>query len=383
MLKPGVAAALIVRNEARHLRDCLASLDGLVDDIVVIDTGSCDETLEIAREFPVRIGQFVWCDDFSAARNYAIAQVEHEWVLYIDADERLIIPDFAAFRQMLVDASKVAWKLWLHPRVGWTAYTELRLFRNDPRIRFNGEIHERVHPAVNAVCREDGLGIGLACAGLQHVGYEDDQRPKLARNIPLLQSYLARDPSRIYCWWHLGEQFHLAGDEVRARDAWENGVTAVRRQAPAETAISDSMPFTSLIASRHLAGLPVEALLEEALQCFPGHYALQWMAGKHALECGALTQASEIFTRLASINATDYFDEDLAYDKALFTHIAQESLGLTAFRAGDFALAAAHYQHAAMTAPAPMPLRIKAALAAARALRTAEQSLAQGEAITP
>lgn len=293
-------------------------------------------------------------------------------MLYIDADERLIVPNIPAFHQQLADTRNAALKLRLHPRLGWTAYAELRLFRNDPRIRFTGEIHERVHPAVNAVCRQDGLDIGLTDAALQHVGYEADQRPKLARNIPLLRNYLARDPNRVYCWWHLGEQLHLAGDEPAAREAWENGVKAVRRQNPADSETSDSMPFSSLIASRHIAGLPVEALLEDALQLFPSHYALQWMAGKHALERGAIAQAHEIFTLLAGVNAETFFDPELAYDKALFTHTVQESLGLTAFRAGDFPAAAGHYLQAAATAPDPAPLRIKAALAEAKALRAAE-----------
>ena len=321
----------------------------------------------MAEAFHCRVGHFVWCDDFSAARNYAISKAEHEWVLYIDADERLIVPDLAGFRQSLADRDKAAWKLRLHPRIGWTAYAELRLFRNDHRIRFVGEIHERVHPSVNEVCRHDGVTVGVADAGLQHVGYEDDQSPKLARNIPLLQAYLVRDPSRVYCWWHLGEQFHLAGNETQARAAWENGVEAVRRQAATDTTASDSMPFTSLIGSRYSAGLPVEALLSEALGLFPGHYGLQWLAGKSALDRGAFTAAREIFLRLASVDAGAVFDEYIAYDRALFTHHAQESLALTAFRAGNFDIAATHYRQAAQTASDPRPLRIKAALASAKA----------------
>jgi tetratricopeptide (TPR) repeat protein len=371
--KPGVAAALIVRDEGRFIRACLESLVGMVDDIVVIDTGSRDDTTAIVETFPARIGHFDWCGDFSAARNHAIAQVEHEWVLYIDADERLLVPDRAEFRNCLADGGKAAWKVRLHPRIGWTAYAELRLFRNDPRIRFEGEIHERVHGGVDRVCREDGLTVGLAGAGLQHVGYEDDQSPKLARNMPLLRTYLARDPGRIYCWWHLGEQYRVAGDAAAAREAWQ-GVEAVRRQPPEAATPSDVMPYTSLIISRYEAGLAVDDLLAEALDRFPDNHALAWVAGKLALERGALAAARQIFTRLAGIDAKNFFDEYVAYDRALFTHTAQESLGLTAFRAGDFAAATEHYRLAAQTAPDSEALRVKASLAAAKALRMAEQA---------
>lgn len=372
-LLPGVAAALIVRDEARFIRDCMVSLVGMVDDIIVIDTGSRDDTMAIVNQYPARTGYFAWCNDFSAARNYALDQVRHEWVLYIDADERLLIPDRISWQKCLADASKAAWKLRLHPRLGWTAYSELRLFRNDRRIRFEGEIHERVHGGVNRVCHADGLQIGVADAGLQHVGYEDDQSPKLARNIPLLQIYLTREPDRVYCWWHLGEQYRLMGEHEAARDAWAQGVAACYRQSPGETTPSDSMVFVSLIVSRHEAGLAVDELLASALRLFPQHYALHWIAGKCALEQGDLRQAREVFAQLAGVDTATLFDEYLSYDRALFTHTAQESLALTAFREGDFAAACAHYRLAASTAPAPAPLLLKAELAAAKALRTAAQ----------
>ena len=61
------------------------------------------------------------------------------------------------WRDIVADKSKAGWRLRFYPRVGWTPYAELRLFRNDPRIRFRGVIHERMHDGVNAVCRSDGL----------------------------------------------------------------------------------------------------------------------------------------------------------------------------------------------------------------------------------
>src|SRR5579864_1059775 len=130
-----VSATLIVRDESEFIEDCLRSLVGNVDEIVIVDTGSRDDTVEIARRFLVELHHFPWCNDFSAARNHAIERASGDWILYIDADERLGIPDRNAFSRLLSDRDKVAWQLRLHPRIGWTAYSELRLFRNDPRIR--------------------------------------------------------------------------------------------------------------------------------------------------------------------------------------------------------------------------------------------------------
>ena len=230
-----------------------------------------------------------------------------------------------------------AFRLRLHPRVGWTAYAELRLFRNDPRIRFHGEIHERVHADVDAVCRSDGRQIGLCDVTLHHVGYEGDQTHKLGRNIPLLRDYLAREPTRVYCWWHLGEMLRLQGDEAGARAAWRNGIEVVRAQPREVTAPSDSPPFVSLIALQSDRNEPLDDLLREALALFPTHLSLQWMAAKHAIETGDAETARPILERLAAIEPESFFDADIAYEKSLFTHLSREALALCHFRAGRFA----------------------------------------------
>src|SRR5215469_8551383 len=129
-----LSATLIVRDESHFIEDCLQSLVGNVDEIVIVDTGSRDDTLAKAGRFPILLHHFPWCGDFSAARNYAIACATGDWILYIDADERLLVPDRAVLRAMLAEEDKAAFLLRLSPRVGWTAYAELRLFRNDPRI---------------------------------------------------------------------------------------------------------------------------------------------------------------------------------------------------------------------------------------------------------
>ena len=82
-----VSATLIVRNKSAFIEECLASLVGFVDQIVLVDTGSRDDTLQKARRYPDQAALLPLVRDFSAARNYAIEQASGEWILYIDADE--------------------------------------------------------------------------------------------------------------------------------------------------------------------------------------------------------------------------------------------------------------------------------------------------------
>jgi tetratricopeptide (TPR) repeat protein len=358
-----VSATLIVRDEAAFIEDCLRSLVGYVDEMIVVDTGSCDDTVEIARRYPIKLYHFPWCDDFSAARNHALERSGGDHILYIDADERLEVLDRDAFARSLSDRSKIAWQLRLHPRIGWTAYSELRLFRNDPRIRFHGVIHERIHPGVEEVARAERLEIGTCDASLHHVGYESDQRHKNSRNIPLLREYLSSDPDRLYCWWHLGECLRLAGDAEAAVEAWSRGIARLRALEPGRRKLADSALYLSLIKLRHELGAAIDGLVAEALALFPSHLALQWIAAQLAVERGDLESARPVLEHLSAIDAVTFFDPELAYDKALFGHLSAEALALCHFRAGRFEEAARHFHAAALTAPDPAACDLKARLA--------------------
>jgi glycosyltransferase involved in cell wall biosynthesis len=362
-----LSATLIVRDESAFIEECLDSLAGVVDEIVLVDTGSRDDTIDIALNFPIKLHHFRWCDNFSSARNYAIEQATGDWILYIDADERFKAPDQEALQHILDDQTKVAWTLRLYPRVNWTPYAELRLFRNDPALRFKGVIHESIGHAVASVCARDRRDIGHCRLELHHVGYEGDQRHKIPRNVPLLRAYLDREPDRIYCWWHLGESLRLAGDDQGAMDAWTRGVAMVRARDRPALDLGDSLAHLSLIKLQWARGMPIANLLDEALDFFPGHLALQWIWAKLCIEGGGYARAKSVLERLAAIEPESYFDPKIAYDKALFRHLSREALALCHYRAGSFSEAAHYYRLAAAGSSDPHACEIKARLAEAQA----------------
>ena len=90
-----ISVAMIVRDEEQNLRRCLESVQDLVDEIVVVDTGSVDATVEVATSFGAKVSHFTWVDDFAAARNFALAQAAHPWRLVLDADEWIVDRDAA------------------------------------------------------------------------------------------------------------------------------------------------------------------------------------------------------------------------------------------------------------------------------------------------
>src|SRR5580658_1616487 len=96
-----VSLCMIVRNEEANLPPCLASVAGLTDEVVVVDTGSHDRTKEIALAHGARVFDFAWCDDFSAARNESLRHARGDWVLWLDADDRVTAENRMRLQKLL------------------------------------------------------------------------------------------------------------------------------------------------------------------------------------------------------------------------------------------------------------------------------------------
>src|SRR5262245_57509130 len=96
--RPLLSLTMIVRNEEESLDRCLASARGLADELIVVDTGSTDRTVEIARAHGASVHHFKWCDDFAAARNVALRHATGQWCLHLDADEWVVEAEAGALR---------------------------------------------------------------------------------------------------------------------------------------------------------------------------------------------------------------------------------------------------------------------------------------------
>ncbi len=145
--KPFISLCMIVRDEESYLRRCLESFNGAYDELIVVDTGSQDRTVEIAREFDAQLGYFTWCDDFGSAKNYACSLAHGEWIIMPDGDEYLG-PEGIGLRvpEMLRHVPHRLDKLLIEQRtlIKDDVITILvdRIFRNLPGLRWKYRIHE-------------------------------------------------------------------------------------------------------------------------------------------------------------------------------------------------------------------------------------------------
>jgi tetratricopeptide (TPR) repeat protein len=365
-----LAATLIVKDEGAVLDACLASLHGVVDEIVVVDTGSSDDSVEIARRHGARVSLFPWTGDFAAARNTALELATCEWILYIDADERLAPVSRAEVERLLQTAQDVAFRILLRPHSTSTPYREYRLWRHDPRIRFEGVIHEKVVPAIHRVAEEEGRGIGIADLLLEHVGYEGDQTRKHLRNLPLLRRQLADEPNNLFNLHHLARVLEGLGEQKEAEQVLEHAVEVARLQP---THGPGSLAFTELIRLRHLRGEDVEPLVAEARRRYPDNQLVVFLEGRYLLDSGRHEEALARFDFLLSIDASRLADVDggPAYDTSIFGALSYEARGACLMALGRYAEAAETYAEASRTVPADPAFAAKRALALARAARAA------------
>ncbi len=170
-----LSACLIVKNEEQRLPQCLESLRSLADEIIVVDTGSIDRTLAIAEEYQARIFHFDWCDDFSQARNYAIAQAKGKWILVIDADEVVEQKAISTLKAVMQRDHCLAVNI-LRSEIGaaQAPYSlVLRLFRNHPAIAFTGFYHESIDQSVIALQTQEPHWqvVNVEIPVLLHYGY--------------------------------------------------------------------------------------------------------------------------------------------------------------------------------------------------------------------
>jgi glycosyltransferase involved in cell wall biosynthesis len=366
-----LSAAIIVKDEAENLDACLTSLHGLVDEIVVVDTGSTDASVDVARRHGAIVGHEPWRSNFSTPRNRALDLATGDWILYIDADERVRAGNHAAVREHLRSATHhVSFRVRFVPRVNWTPYREFRLWRHHPDIRFVGAIHETTLPGLTNVARREHLLIAdLDTLTIEHLGYEGDQRHKHARNEPILRCALKNDPQRVYLYDHLARIYEDLRDDERARATWRSGIAVARERSTDHP--DDKLLWVNLVVHLAVREDPdgdLEALLGEARDRYPNSPALDFAVALREFVSGDAAGAARRFEQLVALDPDALIATGTSFDGRIFNEWSWHSLGLCRFSYGDFAGAAEAFRLAESADPENAAYRTRRMLAEARAV---------------
>jgi glycosyltransferase involved in cell wall biosynthesis len=223
MNSKSISLCMIVKNEEQNLERCLKSAAGVVDEIVIVDTGSTDHTLQIARPFGAKILESPWQGDFALHRNQSVEAASGDWILWMDADEELAADSGKIVREAANQSGAQGLRLVvrnLQPEGELCRYLDLhitRMFRKNVNHRFEGRIHEQITPSI---LRHGGQVEDIDAIILHH-GYASKtaqgNQVRYARNIALIEEALSETPDDAYLLYQAGAAYKSAGDLARAQ----------------------------------------------------------------------------------------------------------------------------------------------------------------------
>jgi tetratricopeptide (TPR) repeat protein len=222
-----LSVCMIVKNEAELLGRCLRSIQPVADQIVVVDTGSQDRTVEVAKSFGAVIVEVQWCDDFSWARNISLDHATSAWVLWLDADDVVPAPSLPLIADLKKERPDRVFGLTVRnqrPNDTGTEFVQARMFPNRLQIRFERRVHEQMMPSALRL----GLIMEKRDVVIEHHGYADPDtlKRKSRRNIELmLQDYDPQHPDPVTAV-EIADSYQLI-DEFSEAERWYRDVLAI------------------------------------------------------------------------------------------------------------------------------------------------------------
>ena len=282
---PSIGVCMIVKNEANVIHECLRSIFREMDEIVVVDTGSTDGTQEIVKSYGAKVLQDTWNQNFAAMRNRSIDAASTDYVLVLDADERVErkvrrnIDTFIAsypdalgsvvIRSPLVDESG---------DIRIVRSLNTRLFPRSHDIRYEGAIHEQV---IDASQRRSRIDTGIE---IWHEGYRLSPpilQAKTERNISILSSEYVAKPNNGYYAYQLGKSYESLKDFETARSYYER---ALQSSSPDE-AFYPELVLAALYNCKKLRlQEPLWGLLQRSITIFPTLVDLHFFMGRALIE---------------------------------------------------------------------------------------------------
>ncbi len=335
-LPAGLSLCMIVKNEERFLAACLESVRGVVDEIIVVDTGSTDGTVEIARSFGANVVFREWRNDFSWARNESLALATRRWTLVLDADEE-VTPDSLALLRALRDTPAGVTGVYVQIQndvddasgaASTMTHVLPRLFPTTPRIRYRNVIHE------SAVLDDEAYLLSVVSPiVVRHKGYTAaivGERGKHERNRPLLERAIREAADDAFSWFNFGTSAVASGD-------FDTAIEALERMFAMSGPMRAFFPIAYAMLAQAYAEGPKDLerglkVVDDGLAAFPAHPNIVFTKGYLLAEAGRYDEArseyeqamagqfeaarhsmvdDEIFTWKSALNiATSYVKEN-------------------------------------------------------------------------
>lgn len=215
-----ISLCIIAKNEERNIGRCLESVKDIVDEIILVDTGSTDDTVRIAKEYGAKVYYYEWNDSFADAKNFAIEKATKEWILCMDADDELSSDGKEKILNIVNnDKTTGVYFFKTYSYVGDEENNDIvmniniRLIRNNRGYKFIGDIHEQILPGPEDMGRLDAMKVGDVI--FYHYGYLNEEiklKDKRNRNIRIISKILEKNPNDNFMLFNMGSEYFALCD---------------------------------------------------------------------------------------------------------------------------------------------------------------------------
>ena len=319
MSKLPISLCMICRDEEEFLEQCLMAVMPLVKQMVVVDTGSSDNTVEIAESMGAEVHKFEWIDDFAAARNFSLSFAKEKWVIVLDADEMLDSFSISHVEDLIENPGISSLEVTIHnlnDKGPAQSFNLVRMFRKHKDIKYKNPIHESVSEAIVAINRKKNMITAHSGLQIQHFGYLQEQlSQKGERNLNLIRKILQKEPENLYFQMKEYEELEKLGRREECNYKIKETFEYLASLTPDQFA---EFPFAPMIAVNYTQLLLDDGQWEEVintadrwLKIFLEEPWLLFMRSVALMNRGELEEAKEGFRTCLSleIKPGDYYVE--------------------------------------------------------------------------
>lgn len=339
---------MIVKDEAHCINSCLESVKGLADEMIIVDTGSSDQTIEICESHGAKVYAYKWNNDFADARNYGLSLSTGDWILWLDADEELDSETKCKIPEVL---AKTHAHLLSLPVLNYYGNTmpvnkdhfflihQLRLFRHDQNITFQNRIHETLR-LPKEITEKDIESIPIS---IHHYGYLQnvvEMKQKGKRNIKLLEHELSTSTHSPWIEYHLASEFYRQGEYQQAFYYVNQSILLFLQQNQKPPSLLYKLKYAILIETDSLDG--AWPSIEKAILLYPDYVDLYFYKGYILYKMNNYTDALKAFEKCLELG--DHHTKHLIL-KGTGSFKAWNYKGLCLDQLGKFNEAQAAYQN--------------------------------------
>lgn len=310
-----LSLCMITKNEEKNITACLESMINIADEIIIVDTGSTDKTVEIAKSYGAKVFNHKWNDDFSEARNISLEKATKDWIIVLDGDEVLPKEEGKKLKNIINNTSMEGLYLRLENFVDNKSLGDavvLRVFRNNKNYRFRNKMHEQVIFSIEEHAGKDK--IQATNLKILHYGYDPkiyNMVDKQKRNLKILESYPEKDRDG-YFYYSIGNEYSRANDINKSLEMYYKGLEYAKNNYPNQ--LPSYLPYLILNLSKSLSILKKydEAIniLSEFKNKYPKFRDLYFLQCLYYIEIGKTTKAKEALLEYLNCDYSMYMFPD-------------------------------------------------------------------------